>query len=264
MPVTTPESLPAELIEQYRRDGFVRVPSIFTPEETARFREAAMACDERLTSLTTGSTQRVFRQLLNVWREDPVVRGLTLHPRLGGIAQRLAGVKLRLWHDHTLIKRPQNSIPTEFHQDRPYWPFLNVDNPVSAWVALQDVPVERGCMSFIPGSHRVTHLPSQDLLDPRDLFRKCPELTYYPRVTLPLRAGDATFHHGFTAHMATANQTDQARVAHVVIFMDADARYRKRTDGANHPVTDPLNLPDGAPLNHELFPLVDELGTLSA
>ncbi|MCX5662867.1 MAG: phytanoyl-CoA dioxygenase family protein [Planctomycetota bacterium] len=260
-PLTTPDNLPASLVEDYRRDGFVRVPCVLSPAEAAEFRAATLACDQRLRSLTAGSAaEKVFSQLLNVWREDPVIRRLTLHPRLGGIAQKLAGVKLRLWHDHTLIKQPHNRANTEFHQDRPYWPLLDADHPLSAWIALQDVPVERGCMSFIPGSHRVTNLVSQDLMDPRDLFRKCPELAYYPRVTVPLRAGDVTFHHAYAAHMATSNQTDEARVAHVVIFMDAGARYRKRADGAVHPVTDPLNLPDGARLDQELFPLVDGFG----
>lgn len=257
MTISTPDNLPAELIDAYRRDGFVRVPSLLSAEEATEFRAAALACEARLKSLTAGSAaERVFSQLLNVWREDEAMRRLTLLPRLGGVAQKLAGVPLRLWHDHTLIKPPRRSVPTEYHQDRPYWPLLDADHAVSAWIALQDVPVERGCMSFIAGSHRVRDLASQDLMDPRDLFRKCPELAWRPRVTLPLRAGDCTFHHGYTAHMATANQTDEARVAHVVIFMDAGARYRRRGDGQAHPVTDPLNLPDGAALDQELFPLV--------
>jgi ectoine hydroxylase-related dioxygenase (phytanoyl-CoA dioxygenase family) len=181
------------------------------------------------------------------------MRRLTLHPRLRRMAGLLAGVPLRLWHDQILIKQPRNQAATELHQDQPYWPHAQSTHPISAWIALQDVPVERGPMTFLPGSHRRTDLPAQSLADKRSLFEICPEFEYAPRVTVPLRAGDCTFHHGRCAHMATPNETDLARVAHVVIFMDAGTRF----DGKGHIVTDPLGLSPGDPLDGDLFPLAD-------
>ena len=115
-----------------------------------------------------------------------------------------------------------------------------------------DVPAERGCMTFLPGSHRRTDLPAQNLGDARSLFNLCPELTWNPRITVPLRAGDCTFHHGRCAHMATPNCTDEPRVAHVVIFMPRTTIY----DGKRHVVTDPLNLTQGEIIAGELFPTV--------
>jgi len=79
-----------------------------------------------------------------------------------------------------------------------------------------------------------------------------PEMQWQERITIPLRAGDCTFHHQFTPHMATANVTDDPRVAHVVIFMAADTRYT----GKQHPVTDPIEPEVGAPLDQEIFPLL--------
>lgn len=38
-----------------------------------------------------------------------------------------------------------------------------------------------------------------------------------------MRAGDATFHQGRTAHYPSANTTDQARLYFLVTFTDADA-----------------------------------------
>ena len=107
-------------------------------------------------------------------------------------------------------------------------------------------------MSFITGSHRHSELDPQNLLDGRDLFPKCPDLEWDERVTLPLQAGDCTFHHSRCAHMATPNVTDVARVAHVVIFMDRTTTYVKK----GHPVTDPVELREGQLLEGELFPPV--------
>lgn len=248
--ITTPENLARESIEFYQTQGFVRVPAIISREEAARFHDAALAASARLQSLSDG---KVFTQLVNLWREDETMRQLTLHPNVGAVASKLAGAPLRLWHDQILIKQPHNNVATQFHQDQPYWPHSDSPHPISAWIALCDVPVERGCMTFLPGSHRRTDLPMQNLNDARSLFGICPDLQWQPRVTVPLRAGDCTFHHGRCAHMATPNDTDEPRVAHVVIFMDAATTYA----GRPHVVTDPLGLAPGQPLDGELFPPVN-------
>ena len=107
-------------------------------------------------------------------------------------------------------------------------------------------------MSFIPGQQHRTELRMQNLADAHSLFQIAPDLTWATRVTLPLQAGDVTFHHGRCPHMATPNLTDSPRVAHVAIFMDAGATY----NGAGHVVTDPLGLRVGDPIVGDLFPAV--------
>jgi phytanoyl-CoA hydroxylase len=254
VPATTPQTLADEDVRRYREQGFIHIRGAITPREAEEYRAAAAAAMERLAdkSLTKGRgrVEQIFTQIVNVWREDEPMRRLTLHPNIGGLAERLAGIPLRIWHDHMLVKLPNNQAPTEFHQDRPYWPHASSRHTLSAWIALVDVPVERGCMTFIPGSHARGGLRPQNLTDSEDLFRVAPDLAWEPRVTVPLRAGDCTFHNGLCAHMALANQTDQTRFAHVVIYMDAETTYT----GQRHVVTDPLGLAVGQPLDGELFP----------
>lgn len=247
---TTPDMVTEEMIAAYQRDGFIKIPGVITTEEAADFRAAALAVQHRLRDRALSNTS-IFTQLVNVWREDDLMRQLTLHPNVAGIAERLATVQLRLWHDQILIKQPgTGSTATEFHQDLPYWPHAESPHSLSAWIALGDVPAERGCMTFLPASHRLTTLAAQDLSDAHDLFDKAPELAWYPRVTLPLRAGDCTFHHSLCAHMASPNRTDEARVAHIVIYTDAATIYT----GKPHVVSDPAALTPGSILDGELFP----------
>jgi len=249
---TTVDTLSADQIEFYRTNGFVKVSGIIAPEEAATYREAALAISDAGGSIADGS---VFDQHVNVWRDHESIRGLTLHPNVAAIAQKLAGVPMRLWHDHILIKRPHNNAATEFHQDQPYWPHADSPNPISCWIALCDVPVERGCMTFLPGSHERTDLQAQNLRDDQSLFSICEDLRWSQRVTIPLKAGDCTFHHGRCAHMATPNFTDQPRVAHVIIYMDATTTY----DGKGHVVTDPTDFAKGDVLEGEMFPTVGEI-----
>jgi phytanoyl-CoA hydroxylase len=248
---TTAANLTTATIEAYRRQGFVHVPGVISREEAEHYRAVASGLAERIHSHHQGS---VFTQLVNVWPQDEEMKQLTFHPNIAAIAERLAGVPLRLWHDQVLIKAPHKSTPTEFHQDQPYWPHANSTHPLSAWIALVDVPVERGCMTFLPGSHTHTELGATDITDAGGVFGACPEFAWFPRVTLPLRAGDCTFHHARCVHGATPNLTDEPRVAHVVIFMDATATYT----GKKHVVTDPLRLTPGQPFDAPDFPRVNE------
>lgn len=240
--------LPAELVDSYRRNGFVQLRGVLDEAEVERYEAAARRVYEHGQALNPGD--RTFKQVVNVWQQDEVLRELTFHPGLAAAATQLASVPLRLWHDQLLMKAPHNQAPTEYHQDAPYWPHAGSRHSLSAWVALVDVPYERGCMSFIPGQQDRRDIRAVDLTDRTDLFEAAPDLVYQPRVTLPLRAGDVTFHHGRTPHTANANHTDEVRLAQVVIYLDRDATY----DGSAHVCTDPLGLAPGQAFPDRDFP----------
>lgn len=240
-----------EQVAAYRAQGFLRVPEVFTAEEVDQYRSAAERAADSMENIHGGS---IFTQVVDVWRKDDTLRKLTMHEGLAARAAQLSGVPLRLWHDQLLIKPPHNGAATEFHQDQPYWPHSGSRHDLSAWVALVDVPVERGCMTYLPGSqHGYEGLRSQDLSDSMDLFRIAPDLAWAARTTVPLRAGDVTFHNGMTVHTAAPNKTDESRIAQVVIYVDAQVKF----SGAPHPVTDGLGLSAGELLPNDRFPAFD-------
>ncbi len=243
-----------ELIESYRQDGFVKVESIISRVDAMAWGEAAELAAGRMKKMEyAGNT---FDQCVNVWQQDETMKRLTLHPNIASAAEDLAGVPLRLWHDQTLIKRPKISTATEFHQDQPYWPHAESTHPISCWIALCDVPVERGCMTFLPGYQDRHDLIEQDLQSAASMFEMCPEMVWSPRITVPLRAGDCTFHHGRAPHMATPNLTNDPRIAHVVIFIDVETVF---TGHRTHPITDGLDLKSGDRLEGPLFPTAQSI-----
>ncbi|MEX2168552.1 MAG: phytanoyl-CoA dioxygenase family protein [Pirellulales bacterium] len=246
------EYIDQRTVDWYRENGFVRIKGVLSPEDVEKYYGAALELMEQTASYRKDA---VLDQRVNVWRQQTILRELTLNPRVGAIAQRLAGVPLRLWHDQLLVKPASESAATEFHQDQPYWPHGASSSSLTAWIALVDVPVERGCMSFLPGTHSLTDVPRHELEHEQGLFDLAPELRWLPRVTVPLRAGDCTFHHGRTAHYAGPNRTNEQRIAHAVIYIDANTTYT----GARHVVTNPLRLTSGQALEGELFPLVADL-----
>lgn len=167
---------------------------------------------------------------------------------------------LRVWGGEVLVKTPNETRPTGLHDDQPC-EVLDSCITLTAWVALVDVPVERGCLTFLPGSHRrggpgrvdTTDIIFNDAVrdDERSyLFDYWPDLEWMPRVTVPLRAGDATFHHRRVAHAAGANHTADDRVSIVITYTDADATYKPR------PGHDPLPYRPGQPLPDERYPRI--------
>ncbi len=251
---TESHRLPNDYIEYYQANGFVKVPGIVPRVDALRIGERCRAISDeaRRTGTAQGGGMQVFTQVVNTWRADEAVREAVFHPNITAVAKQLAGGALRLWHDHILVKEPRNEAATEWHQDQPYWPHANSTRPISCWLALVDVPADRGSMSFIPGVQHRDDIPRQTLTDKRSLFSLAPDLEYLPKVTLPLKAGDCTFHHGRTPHMANANATDDPRVALAIIYIDTVTTYT----GADHVVTDGLDLNEGELIAGDLFPEV--------
>ncbi|NLC57064.1 MAG: phytanoyl-CoA dioxygenase family protein [Armatimonadetes bacterium] len=251
--------LPDAQVRYYQENGFIQFNDVLTPAEVEQARASlAEAMQMRLQGGIdrTGNPEydRIFLQKVNLWRDHPGMRAVVFHPRLAEIARQLAGVpRLRLWHDHALIKLPSDSKPSHWHQDLPYWP-MNEPGALSCWLALDDVDERNGCMHFVPRSHTWGKLPPINLVEPQDIFSLVPEPEGkdFTPVPVPLRAGSCTFHHGLTFHYAPPNRGEAPRRALVIIYMPDRTSY----SGAPHCVTDDLNLKPGAPLVGERFPVL--------
>ncbi|MBE8516238.1 phytanoyl-CoA dioxygenase family protein [Amycolatopsis sp. H6(2020)] len=222
-----PDYVSDEIVAHYRDQGMVRVSGVLTPEEVDELRRAAL---RELDGAETTSWDRGGAQVMD-WlphadRTSAALRGLALHPKITAIAEQLAGGALRMFKSELLRKSASGSAATPMHADAPAIPFAGKPIGMTAWVALTDVPVERGCMSYLPGSHLVPHEHDEPAPGERpDPFR-CPRnLVWEPRVTLPLRAGDCTFHHERVLHLAGRNETDEVRISLATVYMDADAVF---------------------------------------
>ena len=110
-----------QTVDRFRRDGFVHLPGVLTPDEVEVYAAAAKQVYDTGTAMNADDP--IFRQIVNVWRSDETLRGLTLHARLAEHATQLAGIPLRLWHDQLLAKKPHNGAATEYHQDAPILQF---------------------------------------------------------------------------------------------------------------------------------------------
>lgn len=228
-----------QLVRAFRRHGFAHVPGLLTAPEVARYRAAALARIARSSTFDSGIG---LESSTDAWERDETLRQLALDPWLGEFAERLSGVPMRVTSCEVLVKPPHVRLgqgPT-LHDDLTFQA-PGIRFSFNVWVALADVPVERGALTFLPGSHRRTGPERVDGRNADDLeydetgtylFTYWPALRWAPRVTVPLRAGDATVHHSRTAHQGGVNTTDEPRISMLMTFVDAEADYQSWCTGS--------------------------------
>jgi ectoine hydroxylase-related dioxygenase (phytanoyl-CoA dioxygenase family) len=216
--------LSQETIEAYRRDGHVMIRGLLNEEEVNYFRNAIRNAVERLRTESRPLEERdtygkAFLQIMNLWVKDESVRPLVLARRLGHVAAQLMGVpQARLYHDQALFKEPGGG-PTPWHQDQHYWP-LATDNTITMWMPLVDADTSMGTMRFASGSQREGYLGDMPISDESESMfeRFVAEKGYSIVESGAMKAGDATFHSGWTLHGAPGNSSDRMREVMTIIY----------------------------------------------
>ena len=162
--------------------------------------------------------------------EDMDLPGLRAHESFAAELLGVAGV--RLYHDQALFKEPGGG-PTPWHQDQVYWP-LATDRTVTLWMPLVDLPPEVGSMRFVSGSHRMGDLGGSAIGDESHAFFEALIAERGLRVEShgALRAGDATFHAGWTVHSAGPNPTNRMRSVMTIIYVADGTRVSKIANAA--------------------------------
>jgi len=228
-------------INQYQEDGFLIVRNFLSEDERKELINAITECihehaetriigDEGIEGSKYNSSKddfytNVFLQKVNMWKVNNTVKRYMLSPKIGEMVCKLAGTEgMRVWHDQTLQKKPWGN-PTSFHLDNPYWSFTS-RQAISIWIALDDATLQNGCLSFIPGSHKWTTTKNLGIgQNFGDLFEIYPEFKKSNPVIAEMKAGDASFHNGYTMHGAGVNMTPNWRRAMTCAYMPEGSTF---------------------------------------
>ena len=149
--------LSADQVERFRRDGYIKLKQVLSPEVLAHYGAIITTEVHRLNTMHIPIEQRdtynkAFLQVGNIWTKNATVKEFCWGQRLARLAAELLGVRgVRMYHDQALYKEPGGGV-TPWHADQYYWPLSNA-NTVTAWIPLQAVPMEMGPLAFARGSH---------------------------------------------------------------------------------------------------------------
>ena len=223
-------------ILEYRNNGYVHLPNLCSLDEIDYYGNhirKVVKDRKKYETLIETKSDAYFMQTLNLRFDCTKVMDYALSRRFGKIAVELMGVKsVRIFHDQILFKEPR-SQSTPFHQDLVYWP-LDTKNAMGMWMALCDVTIDMGPVKFVKGSHKTGLLSHHAISnESEEYFDRIISEKGYKVVSIPMRAGDATFHNGFLIHGAEENKTDTIREAMIVTFFEdgtkviTDNDYRK-------------------------------------
>lgn len=223
-------ALDASHIADFRSEGFVRLEAVCPQPELARHREAITSHTrdfaKEMRPLAERDTYgKAFIQYTNLWTRHEDVRRFVLAPRFARIAAELMGVDaVRLYHDQALYKEPLGGH-TPWHQDQQYWP-LDGARCCTMWMPLVDCTAEMGTMRFAAGSQRLGYLGNIDISDEsEERLEALIRSNGFPIVEAgDMRAGDATFHDGWTIHGAPGNAShDRTREVMTIIYVEDGA-----------------------------------------
>ncbi|MBI3830624.1 MAG: phytanoyl-CoA dioxygenase family protein [Planctomycetes bacterium] len=221
-----------EQIAFFRREGYLTIPAITTPDELARMR----ALYDRLFASKAGRAdgnqfdlggadedgkEAVLPQILGPVKYAPELAETLYRANATAIARQLLGATAAYKGEHMIFKPARTGVATLWHQDQAYHdPKLDYDN-VNVWLPLQDATLENGCMQFVPRSHTWDVLPHHPIgHDPRvhGLEVDEPERFAQQAVACPLPAGSACFNRSYMLHYAGANRSDIPRRAYILVF----------------------------------------------
>ncbi|HET8987941.1 MAG TPA: phytanoyl-CoA dioxygenase family protein [Humibacillus sp.] len=239
--LTTPYPLHDTDVTAYRTTGHVRLTQVATRQEAAAYRAFIAAAVERLSTETRPLAERdsygmAFLQVMNLWRHEDAVARFVMATRFADVAARLLGVpRVRLYHDQALFKESGGGY-TPWHQDAMYWP-LDGSRCLTMWMPLVDITPEHGGLAFASRSHRDGPLSDIGISDAsEEHFEKLiTERGLTVDEPVAMRAGDASFHSGWTVHRALGNSSSEMRqVMTVIWFADGLAVQQPANPAQEH------------------------------
>jgi len=144
-------------LEQYRRDGLLFLPALFSAQEVAALKaeQARLFTRDLASHLRAASGEFLGTTAMD--RESALYARLLTDERLLGIAEQLIGPRLYCHQYKIILKEPFGKLTLPWHQD--YGPWHHHDGmpeprAISLSIYLDEVTEFNGPIVFIPGSHR--------------------------------------------------------------------------------------------------------------
>ncbi|MCY1274261.1 Phytanoyl-CoA dioxygenase (PhyH) [compost metagenome] len=262
--------LPHSLIEDFQRHGAVCVRQLFTADEVALLergieRNLASPSERSKVASSPDDPGWFFEDFCN-WTAFEEYRRFIFGSRVGSVAAQLMRCdSARLYHDHLLVKEPNTRQRTPWHQDQPYY---NVDGRqnCSMWMPVDPVARE-STLEFVAGSHLGPWLMPRTFRDnqarwfPEGSLADLPDIeadrSRWSILGWELQPGDAVFFHMLTLHASGGVGGSRRRRAFSLRFLGEDMRHAPRAWTTSPEFPGLIDqLPDGAPMEHPLFPVL--------
>lgn len=213
--------------EAYWRDGYLFPIRVADPAQTQKWRQDLEAIErdwlDNGLPLPLNTYKRVNAQIVM-----PLACEIGLHGPILDAVEGILGPDVMLYSVEFLTKEAHTKHVVTMHQDLAYWGMGDMDNILTAWLALSPATVASGCMDFVQGSHKNEILKHEDSFDELNLLSRGQEIAVdvaeADKVAVELAPGAMSLHHGLTIHGSGPNQSDDRRIGVAIRYVSAKMR----------------------------------------
>jgi hypothetical protein len=236
-----------EAIAHWRTHGWARLGRIARDEDLGRLRARADdimrgrvvheglffqhdAASGRYEDLEFGrgwvGPSDAYRKIEKLER-DPVFRGWLENPVFERVVRAVIGDAVAIYRATLFSKSAGGGTELPWHQDGGSFWGLDQDPELQIWTALDDAPIESGCVEVLDGSHLEGLATPLGGSIPRDVVLRA--RADERKEPLPALAGEVLLIHNHLWHRSGSNTTGLPRRAFTVSYMPASTRcVRKR------------------------------------
>jgi hypothetical protein len=196
--------------------GEVVYPGLFFQRDT----ETGRYDDLELGKGYTGPSLH-YRKIEKLER-DPLFLAWLKNPLFERVARAVVGDAVSIYRAVLFTKPARGGTDLPWHQDGGRFWGVDRDPILQIWTALDDAPVEAGCVEVLPMSHREGLATPLGGVVPSELVRA--KDANVRAVAVPARAGEALLIHNHMWHRSGVNTTSAPRRAFTVCYMPAETR----------------------------------------
>jgi ectoine hydroxylase-related dioxygenase (phytanoyl-CoA dioxygenase family) len=208
-------------ISQYQKDGQI-TPDVRLAPATVRELNDKM---EQFFARVPGVDQDFAPDIIdqdNSWLKYAAM------PEILDVVSSVIGDDIIVWGSALFAKKAIGGKATPWHQDGHYWPIRPLAT-VTAWIAIDDVGTDNGCLRVIPATHtnQVLYehssdksgeaILNQELNVENDRFGKPRDVVLAP--------GQFSIHDAYLIHGAEPNESGRRRAGLVFRYMPATSFF---------------------------------------
>ncbi|MGZ3421179.1 MAG: phytanoyl-CoA dioxygenase family protein [Polyangiales bacterium] len=236
----------ARALEAYERDGYAPLGKLVPDAqlEALRARVDAIMMGEIVyegmffqLDGTTGNYEDAPRGLgwqgpspnyrkIEKLERDPLFRAYLEDPLFERISRARIGGEVSLYRAIIMGKSAQGGSDLPWHQDGGTFWGLDRDPDLQIWTALDDAPLNGGCLEFVPGSHRAGLATKLGGVIPDDVAARAH--AEEKRVLVPARAGEVVLIHNHVWHRSARNRSGLPRRAFSACYMPASTKCMRK------------------------------------
>lgn len=159
----------------------------------------------------------------------PIFNRFTMTDTMSKLARELGFISPQVLQSMLIFKQPYIGGAVPSHQDSSFL-YTEPLSAVGFWFALEDCTQNNGCLSFIPGSHKVTPITRRFIRNPHgsgtiftgDAELKVDESKY---VMKEVKSGSLVIIHGSVIHKSAPNLSDKSRYIYTFHVVEGEAKY---------------------------------------